>query len=62
MTVSDQELYTMAVNQNIFNVILVYDNEKIRHLFFIIFKRFTNIFSHRKHQRYRISNKGTGER
>ena len=29
---------------------------------FIIFKRFTNIFSHRKHQRYRISNKDTGVR
>ena len=33
MTVSDQELYTMAVNQNIFNVILVYDKEKIGHFF-----------------------------
>ena len=32
MTVSDLELYTMAVNQNIFNVILVY-KENICHLF-----------------------------
>ena len=31
MTVSDLELYTMAVNQNIFNVILVYDKEKMCH-------------------------------
>ena len=34
MTVSDLELYTMAVNQNTFNVILVYDKEKIFDLFY----------------------------
>ena len=46
MTVSDIELYTMAVNQNIFNVILVYDKEKICHLFiFIIYKRFTKLLA-----------------
>ena len=33
MTVSDLELYTMAVNQNIFHVILVYNKKKICHLF-----------------------------
>ena len=62
MPVSDLELYTMALNQNIVNVILVYDKEKMCHFFFIIFKRFTNMFSHRKHQRYRISNKDNRER
>ena len=34
MTVSDLELYTMAVNQNTFNGILVYDKENIFDLFY----------------------------
>ena len=33
MPVSDLELYTMALNQNIVNVILVYDKEKMCHFF-----------------------------